>query len=523
MRQLRNPLLLLLLAAATVSAFVGQGTDAVIIAVIVTLSVGLGFFNEFRSEQAVAALHRQIRHTALVVRDNVPQRVDVVALVPGDIVMLAMGDIVPADLRLLDVSELSCDEAVLTGESLPAEKGTAAVERGEGSCALMGTIVSEGTARGVVVATGTSTAFGRIAVGLGERHAETAFQIGLRQFSFLLVRVAGVLTASIFVLNVVLHHGFLNALLFSLAIAIGLTPQLLPAIVTVSLSTGSRRLAQLKVLVKRLVSIEDLGNITLLFTDKTGTLTEGRIEFDEAIDASGTANPHAHLLGLVCNEAVLDPAGRPVGGNQLDVALWEAAPADLSHGARAWNVVSRRPFDHERRTASVVADAPDGTRRLVVKGEPEALIARCSNVDAAATATLDRLYAAGSRVIAVASKSGTTPAGDADEHGLEFGGFLVFVDRPKADASKSLARLAALGIEVKVITGDSEAVARHGVPADRPRGARRDDGRRHRRARRRRARRRDRRHHGVRARRSRGQGADRSVPACAQCRRRLPG
>ena len=274
-RQLRNPLLLLLLAAAAVSGFTGDPTDAVIIGVIVSLSVGLGFVNEFRSEQAVEALHAQIRHTALVVRDGAPQRVDVVALVPGDVVQLSVGDIVPADIRLLETTELECDEAVLTGESMPVEK-----------------TADPAVARAVVRADGNDRAR-RVGARRrrAHRHADRVradrgrprraarrrprSRSGLRQFSFLLVRVAGVLTVSIFVINIVLHRPFIDALLFSLAIAIGLTPQLLPAIVTVSLSTGSRRLARKKVLVKRLVSIEDLGNITLLFTDKTGHAHRG--------------------------------------------------------------------------------------------------------------------------------------------------------------------------------------------------------------------------------------------------------
>jgi Mg2+-importing ATPase len=458
-RQLRNPLLLLLLLAAAVSGFTGYPADAVIIGVIVSLSVGLGFVNEYRSEQAVAALHAQIRHTALVVRDGSPQRVDVVEVVPGDLVLLSVGDIVPADMRLLETTELECDEAVLTGESMPVDK-TADPTSHEHSCALMGTVVREGSARGVVVRTGMQTAFGKIAAGLGERQGETAFQVGLRKFSFFLVRVAGVLTASIFAINLLLHRPFIEALLFSLAIAIGLTPQLLPAIVTVSLSTGSRRLARKKVLVKRLVSIEDLGNITLLFTDKTGTLTEGHITFERTADPSGGPVDRAHLLGLVCNEALLD-AGKAVSGNALDVALWDAAgPAEVTE-ATGWKRVALRPFDHERRLSVVVADAPGGERWLVVKGEPEGVLARADAVPAAAAQTLSDLYDAGARVIAVGARAapGITAPTDTDEQHLELVGFLVFTDRPKADAAVSLARLAKLGIVVKVITGDSPQVA----------------------------------------------------------------
>jgi P-type Mg2+ transporter len=459
-RQLRNPLLLLLLAAAAVSGATGDPTGAAIIAVIVALSVGLGFFNEYRSEKAVEALHSEIRQNALVTRDGTPRPVDVVELVPGDIVRLRVGDIIPADIRLLEVTDLDVDEAVLTGESLPVEKSAASVTQGVGCCGLMGTIVKEGSAIGVVVRTGAGTEFGAIAVGLGERHAETEFQLGLRKFSYLLVRVAGMLTVSIFVINLLLHRPFIDALLFSLAIAIGLTPQLLPAIVTVSLSTGSRRLARRKVLVKRLVSIEDLGNITLLFTDKTGTLTEGNITFDRALDASGNAGEHAHLLGLVCNEAVLAD-GKAVSGNALDVALWNAADARVAAQASRWTSVAVRPFDHERRLSSVVADDPDGVRRIVVKGEPEGIMKRCDAAPADAATTLTDLYRSGARVIAVATRDapGLAAATDADEQHLSFVGFLVFVDRPKADAGPSLARLGRLGIAVKIITGDSDLVA----------------------------------------------------------------
>jgi hypothetical protein len=278
--QLRSPLLALLAIAATASYFVGQRNDAVIIAVIVLLSIGLGFGNEYRAEKAAEALHSQIRHQAIALRDGQQTPVDVTALVPGDIVDLRLGDIVPADIRLLELSGLECDESVLTGESMPVAKDPAPVALGMSlgeltSCALMGTVVHAGQARGVVVATGAATAFGTIAAGLNTHPLETEFQAGLRKFSMLLVYVAGTLTTSIFAINVVLHKPIMQALLFSLAIAVGITPQLLPAVVSTSLAAGSRRMRQRKVLIKRLVCIEDLGDVDVLFTDKTGTLTDG--------------------------------------------------------------------------------------------------------------------------------------------------------------------------------------------------------------------------------------------------------
>ena len=263
--QVRNPLIVLLLLCAGVSGLTGDPTDAVIISVIIGLSVALGFFNEYRAEVAVAALHDRIRRRALVWRDGQPTEIDVTELVPGDVVALRVGDLVPADVRVLEAHGLECDEAILTGESMPTSKCVAATTGATGMdlpcCAFMGTIVHQGSGRGAVVATGAGTAFGRIAAGLSERPAETAFQAGLRGFSRFLVAVAAVLTVSIFAINLGFHRPLIEALLFSLAIAVGITPEMMPAIVTVSLSAGARELAKRCVLVKRLVAIEDLGNI----------------------------------------------------------------------------------------------------------------------------------------------------------------------------------------------------------------------------------------------------------------------
>lgn len=250
-RQMRSPLLGLLFAAATISYVVGRHSDAVIIGVILTLSVGLGFVNEYRAEKAAEALHGQISHQAVVIRGGRVTAVEVTALVPGDVVELKLGDIVPADLRLLEVTGLECGESILTGESLPVPKDTAAVSVGVAlaelsCCALMGTVVHAGSARAVVVATGAATEFGKVAAGLSGHQLETEFQRGLRRFSMLLVYVAGTLTTSIFVINVVLHKPLIDSLLFSLAIAVGITPQLLPAVVSTSLAAGSRRMSRQK-------------------------------------------------------------------------------------------------------------------------------------------------------------------------------------------------------------------------------------------------------------------------------------
>jgi P-type Mg2+ transporter len=238
--QLRSPLLLLLLllaVTALASAFLGQASDAVIIGVILIASVGLGFVNEYKAAKTAEALHSSIHHRCVTWRDGHPHTVDVTELVPGDVADLQLGQVVPADMRLLTTAGLECDESVLTGESLPVEKSAEPVAAGTAlaelsCCALMGTVVRAGSATGVVVATGGDAEFGRIAKGLGEGQPETEFQAGLRKFSMLLVQVAGVLTGAIFIINVALHKPVITALLFSLSIAVGISPQLLPAVVT---------------------------------------------------------------------------------------------------------------------------------------------------------------------------------------------------------------------------------------------------------------------------------------------------
>ncbi|HVN50876.1 MAG TPA: magnesium-translocating P-type ATPase [Acidimicrobiales bacterium] len=466
LRQLRSPLLFLLAVTATISFFVGERTDALIIGTIVTLSVGLGFANEYRAERTSEELHSQLRHRAVVRRDGKWTSIDVTELVRGDLVRLQLGEVVPADLRLLRVADMECDEAVLTGESVPVEKDVAPVT-GEralaelSSCALMGTIVRSGSCEAVVVGTGGDTEFGRIALGLGERQEETAFQVGLRRFSLLLARVALVLTVGIFVINVALQRPVIDALLFSLAIAVGITPQLLPAVVTTSLATGSRRLAQRRVLVKRLVCIEDLGDIDVLLTDKTGTLTDGHISLQSSIDPAGQAADRPRRLGLLCNEAAIE-GGAAVGGNPLDVALWEGAtPADREQ-VGASRRVAILPFDHERRRVSVVVDGPEG-RVLITKGAPEDLLTRCDGVPDGAAEVMERELRSGGRVVAIATRD--APGMEAirvdDECDLHLEGFLVFLDRPKLSATAALGRLDRLGIRTVVLTGDNPLVAEH--------------------------------------------------------------
>ena len=461
-RQLRSAVLGLLAATAVVSFFLGDSKQAIIIGVILAASIGLGFVNEYRAERASAALHSAVHHTAVVRRDGRFDRVDVNELVPGDVIRLALGEAVPADVRLIDVNGLECNESILSGESAASEKSLQPANAVAGltdstDLAFMGTIVSAGDGLGVVYATGANTEFGRIAAGLGERQPETEFQAGLRRFSYLLLWVAMILTVLILVTNLLLRRSVIESVLFALAIAVGITPQLLPAVVSTSLATGSRRLARLNVLVKRLVCIEDLGDIDILITDKTGTLTEGRISLLDAVDPTGAHDDAVLRVSLLATD--VDAASGGVSANAMDAALLESPAVERLTTATVHRVATL-PFDHARRATSALLD-DDGHRFLVVKGAPEQVMAKCAVVPDAARQTLAALFTSGRRVVAVASK----PAPDLavltadDECDLVLDGFLVFADEPKAAARDSLAQLAALGIELKVATGDNPKVA----------------------------------------------------------------
>ncbi|MEA9983820.1 magnesium-translocating P-type ATPase [Subtercola sp. RTI3] len=468
-RQLKSPILLLLFVAAGVSVFVGEGTNSLIIGVILVASIGLGFVNEFRAERAADALHDQVRHTAVTLRDGHAVEIDVTRLVPGDVVELSIGAVVPADIRLLDSRNLSCDEGILTGESLPVEKAPAPCPPGVGvgelsSCVLMGTIIQSGTATGIVITTGPATEFGQIVVGLGTQQPQTEFQRGLGTFSVLLLEVAVILTTLIFAANLLLHRSVIDSLLFSLAIAVGITPQLLPAVVSASLATGSRALAKRKVLVKRLVCIEDLGDMDMLVTDKTGTLTEGRISFTAALAVNEKAISIERVLELGLLATETDFTALPVstiGLNPLDAALWNS-PLSAAVHPETYRRIDSLPFDHERRMTTALVECPEPWQRLIVtKGSPEDVLRICTDVPASAQALLSSQYSAGARVVAVAVKA----AGEVrhlsatDEIGLTLAGFLVFLDKPKPDARDSLERLRQLGVSVKIATGDNALVA----------------------------------------------------------------
>lgn len=509
--QLNNPMQILLFVTAILSIFFNSDSDAIVIGIILVASVAISFANEWRSARTADSLKDCISHTAIVLRGGAAREVDVATLVPGDIVRLHVGQTVPADMRLISVNDLTCDESILTGEPKPARKAVAPLSADASqnaldlkSCALMGTSVKEGSGVGVVVATGGDAELGHIASRLGGVKEETDFQKGLRKYSTFLMRVAIVLTVVILVVNVILGRGWLQAAMFAFAIAIGITPQLMPAVVSTSLSAGSRMLAKKKVLVKQLVSIEDLGDVDVLITDKTGTLTQGHISFDQAIsvDDAGNEVPETEqgtnsVLALASAASTFEVTarGKVVASNDLDVALGEEVLARMGdHTMPKFTVLASDDFDHDTQRASAVVkdlDAEHPGTWLVTKGAPEKVLQRCigldTDKDSAVMMLLDGLFRKGLRVIAVASRpiewnsaqtagvaTGTADAAvaagadtaanrreltDNDERDLHFDGFIAFLDQPKADAKESLERLRKLGVDVKIATGDNALVA----------------------------------------------------------------
>jgi Mg2+-importing ATPase len=458
-RQLRSPVLVLLGSTAIVSFLLGERINSLVILGILVLSVLLGFFTEYRAERATELLHSRVEHKVVVTRSGRQLTVPVTELVVGDVVSVNLGTVIPADLKVISAAELECDESIITGESLSVEKIPAKTdsETEPQNLLLMGTVVSAGSGIGEVIGIAADTEFGRIALSLGDRQPETVFQMGLRKFSLFLVWISLILTTVIFVVNTILNRPIIESVLFSLAIAIGMTPQLLPAVVSSALAIGSKKLAKAGVLVKRLVSIEDLGDIDILITDKTGTLTTGEISFTSAFSATGKDAFGTAILAIDTDFA---RAGSDTSGlNSIDAALWMAAEAKPNVAATAKRIAAI-PFSHETRIYSALVEAGDGVKRIVAKGSAEDLAKNCKSIPKEIKERLEVEYKIGSRVLLVASKPTNlnefTPA---DVTNLTVDGLVVFADELKANAKASIDRLNSLGVEVKIATGDSMTVA----------------------------------------------------------------
>jgi P-type Mg2+ transporter len=466
-RQFRSPLLWILFFAAAGAAVTGQWTDSVIVLVIVAASSGLAYLREYAAAAAAAALRNRIRTRTTVLRDGRPVERPISDIVPGDVVLLSAGCLVPGDGVVVGATDFFVSEAVLTGESLPVEKSdrvSAALTppRDRTNTVLLGTNVRSGSARCLVVKTGHATQFGQLARRLVLRSPETEFDRGLRHFGYLLTTVMFVMVIAVFGVHVVAGSPRIETLLFAVALAVGLSPELLPAILAVNLATSARVMAKHGVLVRRLTAIENLGSMDVFCTDKTGTLTEGIVELEGAYDASGA--PSADVLALAAANASL---GTGLAG-PLDEAILRAYTPAASLGQK----VAELPFDSSRKRASVVVETA-GTTSLVTKGAFERVLEVCTGLtdgsaigDAQRAALAGRFEAwsrQGIRVLAVASRA-IDPRETyrrADEREMTFGGFLTFFDRPKPDARQALAELAQLGVATKIITGDSRLVAQH--------------------------------------------------------------
>jgi Mg2+-importing ATPase len=476
--QVRSPLLLILVFAAVVSVFTGEWVDALIVLLIVCGSAGIGYSREYSAQTAVAALQAQVRTKAHVMRDGHRVIIPVEEVVPGDVTLLSAGSLVPADGVLLDATDFFVSEAVLTGESFPVEKepgivSASATVRERTNCVFFGTNVRSGTARCLVVKTGAATEFGAVAARLSLRPPETEFDRGIRRFGYLLTSAMLLLVLLVFAAHMLRGRPPVETLLFSVALAVGLSPELLPAILIVSLARGARMMAQHGVIVRRLNAIENLGSIDVLCTDKTGTLTEGVVRLEGAYDASGVRSADVLTLGAV-NAALETGLSNP-----LDDAILHECQPDVSRVQKLAEI----PFDFVRKRVSVIVKDDAGVR-LVAKGAVEHLLDACativdgSGLDAAAradlTAQYERWTAQGIRVLGVAVRTceANREYGRADERDLAFAGFLTFLDRPKEGIGETIADLAKLGVSIKLITGDSRLVAQHvaalvGLPAER--------------------------------------------------------
>ena len=475
-RQVESPLVLILIFAAAVSLSLSQWVDAGIILAIVIGSTLLGFYQEYRASAAVEELKKRLALTCRVVRDGVEGTVHADALVPGDVLVLSAGNLIPADGRILEASDFLVSEASMTGESFPVEKQPGVVPADaplarRTNVVFLGASVRSGTARVVVVETGRRTAFGAIAARLRAREPETNFARGLRQFGYLLIRSMVVIVLSVLTVNLLLHRPLVESLLFSVALAVGLSPELLPAIVSVTLSAGARAMSKEGVIVRRLDAIENLGSMTVLCTDKTGTLTEGTIVLADATDPKGRTSAAVRQL------AFLNASFETGIDNPIDAAIVTAGEqAGLSTAGHA--KIDEIPYDFLRKRLTIVmAEGGDAERHLVVtKGAFSNVLSICTQVERdgavlaltdAVTAELSAYYEAkgkaGFRVLALATRAVSAKGAYQrdDEAEMVFAGFLLFLDPPKADAARVLGDLAKLNVEVKVITGDNRFVTGH--------------------------------------------------------------
>ena len=476
LRQFESPLVLILAFAAAVSLVLQQWVDAGIILAIVLGSSLLGFYQEYRASTAVEDLKKRLALTARVLRDGLEQVLSVSQIVPGDVMLLSAGNLVPADARVMEAQDFLVSEASMTGESFPVEKRPGIVapdaplaERT--NTVFLGGSVRSGTAKVMVVRTGRRTEFGAIAARLRARQPETDFARGVRQFGYLLIRVMVVIVLFVLTVNLLLERPVVESLLFAAALAVGLSPELLPAIISVTLSAGARAMGKRGVIVRRLDAIENLGSMTVLCTDKTGTLTEGTIVLSEVLDAANLPSDAVRRLAYI--NAALESGIE----NPLDAAI-VAAGDGAGLKIEGLTKIDEIPYDFVRRRLTIVVaeDATPGHHLIVTKGAFAKVLDTCTAferdgaevpLDQATRANLDAVFEAkgkeGFRVLALATRRvAAQPDYDRkDERDMVFRGFLVFLDPPKPEARETIGSLARLGIAIKVISGDNRHVTAH--------------------------------------------------------------
>lgn len=470
-----EPLIIILLIAATISAFVGDAVNAMIICVMVLLGVVLNFIQTLRSEKAAESLRKEISLTATVLRDGNWQEIRREKVVPGDVIRLSAGDLIPADARLIEARDLHVQEAALTGESLPIEKEVDK-QNPDRPTVFLGTSVISGTATAIVTATGGKTVFGDIAKRLEEKVPETDFERGTRRFGFLIMRVVFVLVVFVLLVNVLLNRDFLESLFFSIALAVGLTPEFLPMITAVTLGQGAVKMAKQKVIVKHLAAMQNLGSMDILCSDKTGTLTSGELSLEQHVDLFGKASERVFELAFLNSfyeTGIVNSLNQAIKnkGNPLDEAIIKHDQLNIND----FQKIDEVPFDFERRRVSVVVEAK-GERQLISKGAPESIFPFCvsyevdgkllpfdAEAQTVAKKTFEDFSQQGMRVLAVASRVVAVEESyrkDAEEN-LVLAGFLSFADAPLESAAQALRDLSEDGVQVKIITGDNELVARH--------------------------------------------------------------
>ena len=471
----RNPLVILLTLLATVSFATGDFRAGTVMMLMVFLGLSLRFIQESKADNAAAKLKAMITVTATVVRDGQAREIPLRDLVPGDIVKLSAGDMVPGDVRLISAKDLFVIQATLTGESLPVEKHDAPDSRENVSSiertnlCFLGTSVESGSARAVIVAAGRHTYFGKVAHSLTGRQADTAFDKGVKKFTWLMIRFMMVMVPLVFLINGITKHDWKEAFFFALAVAVGLTPEMLPMIVSVCLSKGALAMSRKKVIVKRLNSIQNFGAMNVLCTDKTGTLTIDRVILEIYCDVFKKENEE------VLRDAYLISHFQTGLKNVLDRAVLKHAELHGELGIDKYIKLDEMPFDFSRRMMSVVVQGPNGECQLLTKGAPEAVFAKCTHFESEGEIfdmepilvgdlleQVNSLNEDGLRVLAIATKKvEKLPAySKADECDLVLTGYIAFLDPPKETAIEAIAALREHGVNVKVLTGDNDLVTR---------------------------------------------------------------